>query len=129
MGHMQTGVSCVQRTDGGYIARIEERSPNTNKSTIYKEQENNRIAASERRLLRGMPPMQGASCWTWRVAYGAPTCSTIAGILEVMLALFRRYQMTLLDSTTEGSEDPAYTTAAFSLVQCSTDARFAGPLS
>ena len=102
----------MQRPDGGYIARIEESSPNTNKATIHKEHH-----GSELRLLRSMPLIQDTSCWTWRGPYGAPTCSAIAGILEVMLALFRGYRMTLLDSTSEGSEDPAYTTAAFSLVQ------------
>jgi hypothetical protein len=52
---MQTGVSGVKCPNGGYIARIEERSPNTNKRTIYKEQENNRITA-----FRAAPPQEHA---------------------------------------------------------------------
>lgn len=113
----------------GYLDKLKESNPNTNKSTIHKERKTARHYDSERRLLSSMSLMQDTSCWTWRGPYGAPTCSAIAGILEVMLALFRGYRMTLLDSTSEGSEDSAYTTAVFSLVQCSTDARFAGPLS
>ena len=94
-----------------------KRSQAAKKKQSIKSRKTTAPRLSERRLLRSRPPMQGAACWTWRGAYGAPTCSTIAGILEVMLTLFRGYRMTLLDSTSEGSEDPAYTTAAFSLVQ------------
>ena len=55
-GHMQTGVSGVQCPNGGYIARIEERIPNTNKSTIHKEPENNRITAQSGASSGACPP-------------------------------------------------------------------------